>query len=38
MNIILKVQRYNPDTDEAPYFQEYELETDPNERLLDFFA
>jgi len=35
MNIILKVQRYNPDTDEAPYFQEYELDTDPNERLLD---
>jgi len=35
MNIILKVQRYNPETDEAPYFQEYTVETDPNERLLD---
>jgi len=35
MDIILKVQRYNPDTDEAPYFQEYKVATDPNERLLD---
>lgn len=35
MQITLKIQRYNPDTDEAPYYQEYTVETDPNERLLD---
>jgi succinate dehydrogenase iron-sulfur subunit len=35
MNFILKIQRYNPDVDEAPYYQEYPVETDPNERLLD---
>lgn len=35
MNIIVKIQRYNPETDDKPYFQEYEVEMDPNERLLD---
>jgi len=35
MNIILKIQRYNPDTDKEPYFQEYEVTVGPNERLLD---
>jgi len=35
MKIILKIQRYNPDSDETPYIQEYEVEADPNERLLD---
>jgi succinate dehydrogenase / fumarate reductase iron-sulfur subunit len=35
MKIILKIKRYNPDTDEAPYYQEYTVESDPNERLLD---
>ena len=35
MKIILKIQRYNPDTDKVPYIQDYEVETDPNERLLD---
>ncbi len=35
MNFILKIQRYNPDTDKAPYFQEYTVEAGPNERLLD---
>jgi len=35
MKIILKIQRFNPDTDEAPYFQEYTVDADPNERLLD---
>ncbi len=35
MNIILKIQRYNPATDEEPYFQEYHVEVNPNERLLD---
>ncbi len=35
MNIILKIQRYNPDTDKQPYVQEYNVDVQPNERLLD---
>lgn len=35
MKIILRIQRFNPETDEAPHFQEYSLDADPNERLLD---
>ncbi len=35
MKIILKIRRFNPDTDKAPYDQEYPVEAGPNERLLD---
>ncbi len=35
MQITLKIQRYNPDTDDAPYYQKYTVEVDPNARLLD---
>ena len=35
MQITMKIERYNPDTDEAPYYQEYSVEIDPNARLLD---
>jgi len=35
MKIILKIQRYNPESDAAPHFQEYSVEANPNERLLD---
>ena len=35
MKIVLRIQRFDPDTDEAPHFQEYTVEADPNERLLD---
>lgn len=35
MNVILKIQRYNPDTDKEPYEQEYTVDVSPNERLLD---
>ncbi len=35
MKIILKVQRFNPETDKKPRFQEYTIDVDPNERLLD---
>ena len=35
MKIILKVQRFNPETDTQPRFQEYSVEVNPNERLLD---
>ena len=35
MKIILKIQRFNPEKDTAPYFKEFELEAAPNDRLLD---
>ena len=35
MQITIKIQRYNPDSDDAPYYQEYSVEIDPNARLLD---
>lgn len=35
MNIVLKIQRFNPDIDAAPYYQEYTVQVEPNERLLD---
>ena len=35
MKFVLKIQRFNPDTDQAPYFQAYTVEAEPNERLLD---
>jgi succinate dehydrogenase / fumarate reductase, iron-sulfur subunit len=35
MKIVLDIQRYNPDSDEAPYRQTYDVEAEPNERLLD---
>jgi succinate dehydrogenase / fumarate reductase iron-sulfur subunit len=35
MQITIKIQRYNPDIDDAPHYQEYSVEIDPNARLLD---
>ena len=35
MKIKLKIQRFNPETDPAPYFKEYDVDMDPNDRLLD---
>jgi succinate dehydrogenase / fumarate reductase iron-sulfur subunit len=35
MKIILRIQRFNPETDDAPHFQEYTVTADPNDRLLD---
>jgi len=35
MKITLKIKRYNPDEGKEPYFQEYEVNVEPNERLLD---
>ena len=35
MEIILRIQRFDPESDEAPRYQEYTVTTDPNERLLD---
>lgn len=35
MKITLNIKRYNPDEDDAPHFEAYEVDIDPNERLLD---
>lgn len=35
MKIILNIQRFNPETDAEPYFRKYEVEAEPNDRLLD---
>ncbi|MDJ0781813.1 MAG: succinate dehydrogenase iron-sulfur subunit [Desulfosarcinaceae bacterium] len=35
MKIVLKVERFNPESDAAPYYQSYEVDAEPNERLLD---
>lgn len=35
MKVILKIQRFNPDNDSSPHYREYEIEVEPNERLLD---
>ncbi len=35
MLIKLKVFRYDPEKDEKPYYQNFEVEADPTERLLD---
>jgi len=35
MEIILKIQRFNPEKDSSPYFMDYKIEARPNDRLLD---
>ncbi len=35
MKIILEIQRFNPKKEQAPHFQRYEVEAEPNDRLLD---
>ena len=35
MKIILKIQRFNPETDSAPYFREYPVQVEPTDRVLD---
>jgi succinate dehydrogenase / fumarate reductase iron-sulfur subunit len=35
MKVNLRVFRYNPGTDDAPRFQDYELEAQPTEKILD---
>jgi succinate dehydrogenase / fumarate reductase iron-sulfur subunit len=35
MNIILRIRRYNPETDSAPEFQDFEVNIQPNDRILD---
>ena len=33
--LTLRILRYNPETDEVPYYREYSVEVDPTDRVLD---
>jgi succinate dehydrogenase / fumarate reductase iron-sulfur subunit len=35
MKITLKIERFNPETDQEPKFQAYEIDVEPTDRLLD---
>ncbi len=35
MNVKLKILRFDPQKDEKPYYQSFEVEADPMDRLLD---
>jgi succinate dehydrogenase / fumarate reductase, iron-sulfur subunit len=35
MKVTPKIQRFNPEKDRAPYFQDFELEANPDDRLLE---
>jgi len=35
MQITLKIQRFNPEKDKAPHFESYQVEVEPQERVLD---
>ena len=35
MQVTLKIQRFNPETDEKPHWAEYQVEVEPTDRLLD---
>ncbi len=35
MKVALKIQRFNPDKDKAPYFADYQVEAEPTDRVLD---
>ncbi len=35
MNVVLKIERFNPSSDEAPYFREYSVDASVNDRVLD---
>ncbi len=35
MQVTLKIQRFNPEKDDKPYWKEYQVEVEPTDRLLD---
>lgn len=35
MNVTVKIKRFNPETDEAPHWESYQIEADPMDRALD---
>jgi succinate dehydrogenase / fumarate reductase iron-sulfur subunit len=35
VDVTLRIKRYNPETDVKPHFEEYQVEVDPTDRVLD---
>lgn len=35
MDLTVKIKRYNPETDDAPHWEDYQVEADPMDRALD---
>ena len=35
MQVHLRIQRYNPEKDHAPHFEDYKVEMEPTDRVLD---
>lgn len=35
MNIVIRIKRYNPKTDTEAYFEDFDVETEPTDRILD---
>lgn len=35
MDVQLKIQRFNPEVDQEPYFRTYRVQAEPNDRILD---
>ena len=35
MQVRLRIRRYNPETDQAPHYEEYAVEAEPTDRVLD---
>ena len=35
MKVVLEVKRYNPESDGNPYFESYEVDVEPEDRVLD---
>ena len=35
MQVVLKIQRFNPEQDKRPHFEEYKAEVEPTDRVLD---
>ncbi|MBN2131652.1 MAG: succinate dehydrogenase iron-sulfur subunit, partial [Sedimentisphaerales bacterium] len=35
MNVILRIKRYNPETDETARFEDFTVDVQPTDRLLD---
>ncbi|MBN1359120.1 MAG: succinate dehydrogenase iron-sulfur subunit [Sedimentisphaerales bacterium] len=35
MNVVLRIKRYNPETDSSPHFEDFKVDVQPTDRLLD---
>jgi len=34
-NLLVKIKRYNPERDDKPHWEDYRVEADPTDRVLD---